>query len=42
MGGHDGMLVRTCLDFSKLAALGFRPTIQLEDGRDLVIREYRR
>lgn len=36
----DGM-PRKCLDVSKLRALGFRPTISLQDGIEAVIKEYR-
>jgi GDP-L-fucose synthase len=36
----DGML-RKCLDVSKLFSLGYRPTITLEMGIDLTIRQYR-
>jgi GDP-L-fucose synthase len=36
----DGM-PRKCLDVSKLSALGFHPTISLDEGIDGVIEEYR-
>lgn len=36
----DGML-RKCLDISKIKSLGFRPSISLDKGIDLQIKEYR-